>query len=387
MDDVQVAFKTQPELPCAAESIRTKEFSATLKPLSKPVAKGYTTIGVGNTAELAVRHCGEHPPEEIDEQWREAYLDLTTPKSLDQDALKELTNWLNREQPITLALNCSTEVALDLFENTALVVYTVGDVAKNVPALTCQARPQEGECFGEFPPRRQLEQVTAFPVIIPSSTPGYNTSYAASFLESHGAGEPSGWGLPGVLGSTLPLLGFCTTATSKGYCRLLLEYLADATSGPHRGCGERTALFGLQRPPTRGGECCVRLGPGSEAHIDEALWSVMPFAATTARPQLVVSVDPSLASSSAVAAMREQGLQVVTETQEAHQGTQGKYWNVVVFPRKSASDPEYPLAAHFVSRLFPMGHVKSVQADDDAFVEAFSASPKWLRLWGKRPSS
>merc|ERR1740121_3269366 len=132
MEDVHAIYKGQPILPSVVESVRTKEFSATLKSLSQPIAEGYTAMPAGSAAEVAVRHCGEHPPKEIDEQWREAYLDLTTPKSLDPDVLQELFVWLNQKQPISLAMNCSFEVALDLFENTALVVYTVGDVTKNV---------------------------------------------------------------------------------------------------------------------------------------------------------------------------------------------------------------------------------------------------------------
>lgn len=383
LEDVHTVYKDQPTLPCAAESMRSKEFCATLKGLSRPLQDGYTAISAGTAAEVAIRHCGEHPPKEIDEQWREAYLDLTTPKSLDPDVLQELFVWLNQKQPISLAMNCGYETALDLFENTAIVVYTVGDMSKNKPALTCQARPQEGECFGEFPPRRELEDVTAFPVIIPSSTPGYNSSYCPTFLQSHGAGAVESWGLPPALGACSEILGLCSCALAKGYCRILMEYLADATAdGPRRGCGERTALFGLQRPPTRGGQCCIRVS--TEGCMDEALQHILPFAVTNARTQLVISVDSSLAASSAVATLQKQSVQVVIESQAAYQASEAKYWNVVSLPRRAAADPQYPLAAHFVSRLFPMGHIKSVSSDDQAFLEAFSASPKWLRLWAKR---
>jgi hypothetical protein len=37
---------------------------------------------------------------------------------------------------------------------TGQVVYTVGH--EGSVALTCQARPQEGEIFGEFPVQKQL---------------------------------------------------------------------------------------------------------------------------------------------------------------------------------------------------------------------------------------
>ncbi len=40
----------------------------------------------------------------------------------------------------------------------------------------------------------------------------------------------------------------------------------------------------------------------------------------------------------------------------------------------------YPLAQQFVSLYLTVGHAKSTLAQDEAFVAAFSASAKWLRV-------
>ena len=68
------------------------------------------------------------------------------------EQVSELAGWLVRNQPISLAMNTvggDFGYARKLFEQTGQVVYTVGQEGN--PALTCQARPQEGEIFGEFP--------------------------------------------------------------------------------------------------------------------------------------------------------------------------------------------------------------------------------------------
>jgi len=58
----------------------------------------------------------------------------------------------------SLAINMDDELGQYLFERTGQVVYTVG--TEENPALTCQARPQEGEIFGEFPVRAELQEYT-----------------------------------------------------------------------------------------------------------------------------------------------------------------------------------------------------------------------------------
>ena len=45
-----------------------------------------------------------------------------------------------------------------------------------------------------------------------------------------------------------------------------------------------------------------------------------------------------------------------------------------------AKPAEYPLVGLFVTKLLCAGHVKSVKPDDEAFVRAFSGSPKWLSI-------
>ena len=101
------------------------------------------------------------PPNEIEEYWRKVVVDVS---AIDvKERLDELIDWLNTNQPISLGVNGKTreesmELGFRLWEYTGLVVNTIG--SPDYPALSCQARPQEGEVFGEFPPRRLLERYT-----------------------------------------------------------------------------------------------------------------------------------------------------------------------------------------------------------------------------------
>lgn len=335
---------------------------------------------------------GKELPTSINEMWREAYLDITAPPCIDDAFLKSLAGWCNKEQPISLAINCTDlSLAMKLFERTSLVVYTIGhpDGEGRNPALTCQARPQDGEVFGEVPPRRALGRTSRFPVIVPTSTPGYNSCYSLAYLRAQGEAKPDTWGLPGQLASATKIAARVKNVEQRGFCREILTYLIDAAKGPRPGVGRRSTLFGLQRPPLEGGLTCLRLEkptsganlPHQDALFDDLAPLLLPFVATNARSQLVVSLDPFL-SFPAFPMLQQAGIRVLREKRPAFEQAEPVYWNVIVLPGEVGSREERPLAAHFVSRLLCFGHVKSSSEGDDAFLEQFSRSDKWLRCPG-----
>jgi len=313
------------------------------------------------------------PPSEIEECWREPVIDVTSPLADDLKSQKFVTNlclWLNREQPISLAINGDYDLALDMFERTGLVVYSVGSLEK--PALTAQARPEDGECFGEFPPRSQLQEFTHLPVIIPSATPGYNSYYTQEhLLEVSKAPYPVG-------------LEYCTdlfvgcSPPVLGYVKNLCNYLADAC-GPKRGVGRggRTPLYGLQRPPINENYPTVlRIAAG--ATLEEAFPLLAPFFVTNARSQLQVSLDPSSSISQSVEKFA--GLEIIKEDTAAFHKRVATMtpWTVLTIDGGKGLEPL--LAMHWVSRLFCLGHIKSVNTADEAFVQKFSNSKKWLAI-------
>jgi hypothetical protein len=107
---------------------------------------------------------GSEPPVGIDkpgdlpEYWRKVVVDFTkmdvTGKN-NENVIK-LAGWLNKHQPISLAINGKRsevfELGIQLFDRTGMVVNTIGstDTDDHPPALSCQARPQEAEVFGKL---------------------------------------------------------------------------------------------------------------------------------------------------------------------------------------------------------------------------------------------
>ncbi|GAB5358615.1 hypothetical protein AAMO2058_000473700 [Amorphochlora amoebiformis] len=305
-------------------------------------------------------------PVEIEEGWRKAIVDVTSVSDMDMKDSKfidSLNDWLIEKQPISLAINGDSQpfnLARKLFEETALVVYTVG--SPEAPALTAQARPQDGEIFGEVPPRKDVDWFTKFPTIVPSPTPGYHAEYTRRFLD-----DSSKIKLSPSLQYLEPLIKRLST-TARGYALVMIEYLIDACSdGPRKGFGSRTALYGLQRPPLKSVNI-MRVTKASS--IDSVILQALPFLATNADVQLAVSSDGSHAY------LKEYVAAFSIDNESAFESTVKtvRPYNVL----QPSEIDEYPLVSHFVTKALPIGHIKSTRSEDDEFIQIFKDSPKWL---------
>ena len=217
-------------------------------------------------------------------------------------------------------------------------------------------------------------------MIVPSSTPGYHTQYAHGHLLEKAADVQGMEALP-VQAQALAQLA--RSEEVRGYLVVLAEYLSDACAvNPKRGRGERSTLWGLQRPPLRHGATVLR-AEGTD--MDSLLMHLLPFAVSNAGDQVVVSCDEGngtvLRKLGSVKGLS--GLQVVAEGEEEYAERVRGAWNAVECGDGDGVDDgvdDFPLAAHFVSLLFPLGHVTSVAKDDEQFYQGFGASEKWLQM-------
>ncbi|KAL7536023.1 hypothetical protein ACHAXR_006864 [Thalassiosira sp. AJA248-18] len=335
--------------------------------------------------------------DEMEEYWRKVVVDVTNVVPTSSDANKQklnvevnnLSKWLVRHQPISLAVNAKRAQVFDLgrnlFEKTSLVVTTIGSTDKDdaPPAMTCQARPQDAECFGEFPPRKTMGEYTKYPVIIPSSTPSYDTCYENEYLKSRTLEDLDGTSCPAFVKDWLS--GISDDAT-RGYCVELLRYLSDATlENPKRGFGTgRTALWGLQRPPMLEG-CRTVLRCGPDVSFDDLSSIFLLFYATNARSQVELSVDESnkdLLDSLVKHDLGNHVFNVVVEGGDMFEhrlDEEGEgFYNIVRVA--TDSDKKFPMPGQFVSLYLPMGHIKSTMKNDEEFVKYFSQSEKWLKI-------
>ena len=177
------------------------------------------------------------------------------------------------------------------FEATGLVVYTFGTKAKGY-ALTAQARPQDGEIFGEFPPRKDLDLVSRYPMMNPLPCSAWNTVFAEEYLIAHGKDKVSD---ANVNPRVKSLVDKIENSAYKGYAHLLVEYLTDAcTHNPYTVSKEngtvRTAYFGMQRPPIIENYVTL-INYGGPANNDLFLLHILPFAITNSHSQCVVNLS------------------------------------------------------------------------------------------------
>lgn len=392
--DVEALFDDITHVDSPVKSLKNNAFDGVFSGhhgTSQPSATEYKKHKV-NDAYFKVSHEFPSPPSgEVNEYWRKVVVDVTNVLPSKKGAridkeIKALSRWLIQHQPISLAVNAKRSHVLDvgrnLFENTSLVVNTLGSTDKDdcPPAMTCQARPQEAECFGEFPPRKTMREFTEFPVIIPSSTPSYDTCYQSSYLETLSVDD-----LEQCPKFVSDWLSDISDKAMFGYCIELLRYLHDATrENPKRGFGTgRTALWGLQRPPLlENYRTLLHCSP--DTSFDDLSPAFLLFYATNARSQVELSVNSlntGLLEKLAKHDLDNHIFKVTVESEETldHRlETEGdSYYNVV---KLDDSKRDFVLPGQFVSLFFGLGHIKSTMKNDEEFVKYISESDKWLKM-------
>mmetsp|Transcript_36380 Transcript_36380/g.87869 ORF Transcript_36380/g.87869 Transcript_36380/m.87869 type:complete len:761 (+) Transcript_36380:1179-3461(+) len=300
------------------------------------------------------------PPNDIEEYWRKVVVDVS---AIDiESKLQDLADWLNTNQPISLGVNGKTreqsiEIGVWLWEHTGLVVNTIG--SPDSPALTCQARPQEGEVFGEFPPRKLLDDYTKYPVVVPSATPGYDSSYSDTFLDEQAKVK--------VAGQVGEFIEHVENPQAKGYLVTLYSFLLDACiQNPKRGFGSsRTAVWGLQRPPTG-----TTTYLACNTKFDDLAPSLLVFFATNAKEQVVVVSEQA----AILDACAKYGIKTQATFDKGSLSPGDNYKEIKVPMQR------FPMVGNFIATLFPVGHIKSTLPNDEEFVAKVSPSDKWLRV-------
>jgi len=242
-------------------------------------------------------------------------------------------------------------------------------------ALTAQARPQDGEVFGEFPPRKTLDDVSRYPMLNPVPCSTWNTVFSDEYLIQHSKDRVID---PKVGGMVESIMNKIESPQFRGYAQLITEYLSDScASNPHsvskdNGCG-RTSYFGLQRPPIVNNYVTL-INYGDTANKDLFLLHVLPFAITNSHSQCVVNLSNGGESLKELVTS-SLGLKVIDSADVS-----GLRLFNEINVNNVAKDFEFCLPFQFCSRLFCLGHCKSTIPNDDEFLTEFATSKKWLKL-------
>ena len=382
-DQVQGIFKSVQDISDAPTALKKNLFDgvfANHKGSKAPSTDDYTHEGKTDTYFKVLNNLPD-ANEPMEEYWRKVVVDFSPIASAaelqhcDED-LYALADWLNTNQPISLAVNARysrmLELGLRLFETTGLVVYTIGSTNNPdaPPALTCQARPQEGEVFGEFPPKKSLAKFTKYPVVVPSSTPSYDSVYTTDYLKSVELSDL-------VVKDVEKFIKKINDKTVRGYCIELVNYLVDATNeNPKNGHGSsRTVLWGLQRPPiVTGLKTYIRADKNTS--LDEIAPHMLLFYATNARDQMELSVDPE--NDEITSICKKFGIPAVLQSHDDFTGRCGE--NCLNSVSVSGPMERFPMVGNFVSLYMNLGHIKSTMLGDEDFIAKFRGSKKWLKM-------
>jgi len=172
----------------------------------------------------------------------------------------------------------------------------------------------------------------------------------------------------------------CTNPEFRGYMMEIGEYLIDATaSGPRHGCGERTVLWGLQRPPVDGAPTIFRV-KDDEKLFDDLSVKLLPFFMTNARKSAVVVVEGGDKNGALAKKLKAAGVTDKMSVEFTKFDKKAEAFNVAKI-RENCEDPiEFCMVGQFVSLYLCVGHVKSTLGGDKKFVSFMSDSEKWLRV-------
>jgi hypothetical protein len=374
-ENIGSVFDSVKNLEHASEAMRACQFDGVFADhAGSPIPSNESGYRKHQNADVHLKVSGHVPASPIPEYWRKVAVDCTQMDTTNSVAIDTLVEWLNESQPISLAVNGPRkevmQFGLSLFDRTGMVVYTLGsaDDERMPPALTCQARPQEGEIFGELPPRQVLRQYTKYPVLIPSSNPSYDATYTTEYLELRGAH-------PILLPKNIqPLFEEISNVATRGYCYLLIEYLQDVCRlNPKPGKGTaRTSVWGLQRPPRR---TKMMLRIEHDTTWDQIAPVFLLFYCTNARDDIELSVDPRNESLSAFLSGRS-----ISFGKESTDEMNHRLANRKDLFRAVSSNVEFSMVGQFVSLYMPCGHLKSTMAADKEFELLARLSSKWLNM-------
>jgi hypothetical protein len=146
-DDVKGVFDRVEQIAAAPEAVHKSVFAGVFAQHTGSVEPDQPKYNTHETVDAFWRIMdNDLPAPGINEFWRKVAVDFSRMDLQDESSVARLADWLNENQPISLAVNGPRQQAiklgLSLFEKTGMVVYTVGssDDANMTPALTCQAR-------------------------------------------------------------------------------------------------------------------------------------------------------------------------------------------------------------------------------------------------------